>query len=120
MNQSSVVMVSSFEYGADYSELEVKSKILTLFVDVLNFVDRQDKIIKGSVTRQVCRIDNDTFEVSLCLSNADDVSWFVNAFLSQCNAFGKTEENLFEFHIYISPVGSKFDITYKVFMPLPY
>lgn len=113
-------MISTFEYDSDFSELKDESKILTLFVDVLNFVDRQDKIVKGSVTRQVCKVDVDTFEVVLRLSNADDVSWFVTAFLSQYHALGKIEENLFDFHLDVVPVGSSYDVTYKVYVPLPY
>lgn len=113
-------MISSFEYDSDFSEMKDESKILTLFVDILSFADRQDQVLKGSVTRQVCKIDVDNFEVVFRLSNADDVSWFVTAFLSQYHALGKTEENLLDFHIDISPVGSNFDVTYKVFVPLPY
>lgn len=112
-------MITSVYSKTDFSEKTEDSKILTLFFGALSCLDYPE-FFKGSVVRQVCKIEREYFIVDVLVSSVEDATLIVNAFLSQYHSLKDSDENLFLFDLKVLPDGSSFNVIYKIYSSIPF
>lgn len=112
-------MITFVYSNTEFSEKTEDSKLLALFFGALSCLDCSEDF-KGSVVRQVCKIDRESFVVDVLMSSVEDVTLIVNAFISQYQALKSSDENLFLFDLKVLPDGLSFNVIYKIYSSIPF
>lgn len=105
--------------NSDSSEKKNDFNLLAFFYGSLFCFDCSEDF-KGSVVRQECIIDKDSFVIDVLISSVEDVTSIFNMLVSQYQSLKSSDENSFLFDFKVFPVDSSFNVIFKIYSSIPF